>query len=201
MAPRKKKRASGAPDETVTGPDGIKLQVQYASLSRFKPYANNPKGHPEEQILAIMASMRQFGFYQPIIVNSQGDILAGHGRLEAAGRLRLDAAPYIVLDHLTPEQQRALRVADNSIQEKGQWNPEMLRIELDALREVNFDLAPLGLDDIPLPDLPDAFEAAPGPKAPRTKSTIFVSVKVEAAERARRLIISALNKANIEHNL
>lgn len=200
MAPSKRNRASGAPDVGAAA-SGLKLKVQYAALSRFKAYANNPKDHPEDQIQAIMASMEQFGFYQPVLINAADEVIAGHGRLEAAARLRLGVVPYIVLEHLTPAQERALRISDNSIQERGNWNHDLLRTEIEALRSMNFDLQPLGLDAIPLPDLPGTFEAPQEPKPPRTKATIFVSVKVEASERARRLIIATLNKANIEHNL
>lgn len=191
----------GASLKVLDQAPGLKLKVQYAPLSRFKVYANNPKDHPEEQIRAIMASMEEFGFYQPVLISAKDDVIAGHGRLEAATRLGEKVVPYIVLDHLTPAQERALRIADNSIPEKGSWNPDMLRLELDALRSIGFDMAPLGLEEIPLPALPGTFTEDPGPKTPRTKSTLFVSVKVEAAERARRLIIATLDKANIEHNL
>jgi hypothetical protein len=113
----------------------------------------------------------------------------------------LKKVPVIKLGDLTEDQAKALRIADNSIAESGtSWDPDMLEAELASLRAVKFDLEPLGLDTIELPDL-EEIPSAPPPRPTRNKTTIFLSVKNADAEKARKTVAAALNKAKIEHNL
>lgn len=176
------------------------LHVEQWAIGKVLPYANNAKVHPDLQVGRLAESMRQFGFVNPCLVDAKGELIAGHGRILAAKSLGMKRVPVIQLGHLSEAQVRALRLADNSIAEGGSWNPDLLKVELIALKDASFDLSPLGLDDIALPELPGHFTDAE-PKAPRSKSTIFVSVQNTAAERARKLIVAALDKAGITHNL
>lgn len=176
------------------------IKVEYWALSRLKKYPNNPKRHPPEQITELRALIRDMGFVQPILVDKDDEIIAGHGRLEAAQQERMDKVPVIKLKSLTEAQVVALRIADNSVPLRGEWIPEALQGELEKLGEMDFDLAPYGLDAIELPPLEDVGEAAAPPRQ-RSKTTIFLSVKNADAAKAKRAVIAALNKAKIEHNL
>lgn len=182
-----------------TASDGMKIEQW--PIARVTPYAANAKMHPPAQVTKIVASITQFGFVNPILVDHGGVVVAGHGRLQAAMEMGLKRVPVIKLGHLSDDQAKALRIADNSIAEAGtSWDPDMLEAELAALKAVKFDLEPLGLDNIELPDL-EEIPAAPPPKPNRSKTTIFLSVKNADAERARKIVAAALTKARIEHNL
>jgi ParB-like chromosome segregation protein Spo0J len=157
--------------------------------------------HPDPQIDRIVESIKMFGFVSPILIDANDVVVAGHGRLLAATRLGVDSVPVIRLGHLTEEQTKALRIADNSIAQSGtSWNVDLLEAELASLRAVKFDLEPIGLDSIELPEIEDAIEVAP-PKANRSKTTIFVSISNAQVEKARKVIVAALDKAKIGHNL
>ena len=110
-----------------------KRQVEQWPLERLKPYAQNARLHAPEQITKIAASIVQFGFNLPILCDSEGEIIAGHGRLEAAKRLSLERVPVLVLDHLSESQKRAYRLADNRLAELATWDETLLHAELDAL--------------------------------------------------------------------
>jgi len=177
------------------------MKVEEWTIGRVTPYAANAKRHPPAQVLKIIASINQFGFVNPILVDRGGVVVAGHGRLAAAMEMGLKKVPVIKLGDLSEDQAKALRIADNSIAESGtSWDPDMLEAELASLRAVKFDLEPLGLDAIELPEL-EEIPTAPPPKPTRNKTTIFLSVKNADAEKARKLVAAALTKAKIEHNL
>lgn len=180
--------------------DGM-MKIEHRAVSSIAAYPGNAKRHPQLQVDRIKASIAQFGFANPILVDSKGVVIAGHGRLQAAQEMGLKRVPVIKLSHLTEDQAKALRIADNSIAEAGtSWDPDMLEAELASLRAVKFDLEPLGLDAIELPEL-DETPAPPPPKPARNKTTIFLSVKNADAEKARKVVAAALTKAKIEHNL
>jgi hypothetical protein len=177
------------------------MKIEEWAIGRVTPYAANAKRHPPAQVLKIIASINQFGFVNPILVDRAGVVVAGHGRLAAAMEMGLKKVPVIKLGDLTEDQAKALRIADNSIAESGaSWDPDMLEAELASLRAVKFDLEPLGLDTIELPDL-EEIPSAPPPRPTRNKTTIFLSVKSADAEKARKTVAAALTKAKIEHNL
>jgi hypothetical protein len=179
--------------------DGMK--VDQLPIARVLAYAGNAKRHPEMQVAQIKASIGQFGFTNPILVDAKGTVIAGHGRLQAAIEMGLKKVPVIKLSHLSEDQAKALRIADNSIAQAGtSWDPDMLEAELASLRAVKFDMEPLGLEAIELPELDDVITSAP-PRANRSKTTIFLSIKNADAEKARKIVATALTKARIEHNL
>ena len=178
------------------------IKVEQVTLAKILAYPGNAKRHPEFQVAQIKASIGQFGFTNPILTDAKLVVIAGHGRLQAAQEMGLKKVPVIRLAHLTEDQAKALRIADNSIAEAGtSWDPDMLEAELASLRAVKFDLEPLGLDAIELPDLDNVDVAPPPPRANRSKTTIFLSVKNADAEKARKVVAAALSKAKIEHNL
>lgn len=128
-------------------------KIEHWPIERLLPYIRNPRTHSDEQIAQIAASIAEFGFVNPILVGGDGIIVAGHGRLAAARKLNLAEVPVVVLDHLTPTQRRALVIADNRIAENAGWDEELLRVELESLREDGFDLDLLGFDDAALAEI------------------------------------------------
>lgn len=120
--------------------------LEHWPVGKLLPYIRNARTHSEEQVAQIAASIVEFGFTAPILAGSDGMIVAGHGRLLAARKLGLASVPVVVLDHLSPTQRRALVIADNKIAENAGWDEELLRVELAALQEDDFDLALTGFD-------------------------------------------------------
>ena len=128
-------------------------KIEQWPTAKLVPYARNSRTHSDEQVAQIAASIAEFGFTNPILAGSDGVIVAGHGRLAAAQRLGLEVVPVVVLDHLTPTQRRALVIADNRIAENAGWDEAMLRIEIAALQDDEFDLALTGFDADALAEL------------------------------------------------
>jgi DNA modification methylase len=127
--------------------DLSRLQVQIWAIDRLLPYARNARTHTDDQVAQVAASIREFGWTNPILVSPDGTIIAGHARLSAARRLQMTEVPVIVLDHLTEAQRRALVLADNRLALDAGWDEELLRVELAALQEDNFDLDIIGFSD------------------------------------------------------
>lgn len=122
------------------------LAVEYRAPSELKPDKGNPRTHPKAQLAQLMASIQAFGFVNPVLVDEDGVIIAGHGRLQAARRLSLERIPVVTLSGLTEAQKKALRVADNKIALNAGWDADLLRshmIEIPAL-EMEFDLTLTG---------------------------------------------------------
>lgn len=127
--------------------------IEHWTLDRLIPYARNSRTHSDEQVAQIASSIKEFGFTNPILATSEGDIVAGHGRLSAAMRLKLESVPVIIIDHLSPAQRRALVIADNRIALNSGWDFDMLSVELDELNDQQFDLSILGFSPTELADL------------------------------------------------
>src|SRR6266851_8564231 len=111
-------------------PLAVASQIEQWPIDRLIPYARNARTHSDEQIAQIAASIREFGFTNPILVDGRDGIIAGHGRLLAARKLKLAEVPVIVLAHLTETQKRAYILADNKLAVNAGWDDEMLRLEL-----------------------------------------------------------------------
>lgn len=116
------------------------IKIENVALNQIRAYAKNAKNHPESQIQQIAASIRQFGFNNPILVDDNLEIIAGHGRMAAAYVLEMDTVPVIRLAHLSEVQKRAYRLADNKIAENGGWNADLLRLEISELEQICGDL-------------------------------------------------------------
>ena len=127
--------------------------VERWPIDRVHGYERNSRMHSANQVDAIAASILEFGFTNPLLVEPSGEVIAGHGRLAAAQKLGLDEVPVIVLGHLTAEQRRAYVIADNKLAEGSSWNVELLAAELDALQVDGFDLNLLGFSENELGEL------------------------------------------------
>ena len=128
-------------------------KIEQWPTAKLLPYARNARTHSDEQVAQIAASIAEFGFTNPILAGSDGVIVAGHGRLAAAQKLGLEVVPVVVLDHLSQTQRRALVIADNRIAENAGWDDAMLRIEIAALQDNDFDLSLTGFDADALAEL------------------------------------------------
>jgi hypothetical protein len=133
--------------------EAMARRIEIWPVEKLVPYARNPRTHSEAQVARIAASIVEFGFVNPVLVDSDAGIIAGHGRLLAAKKLRLTQVPVIVLDHLSPAQRRAYLLADNKLAEQAGWDEELLRVELKALDLEDFDLGVIGFSDEELKDL------------------------------------------------
>lgn len=140
-----------------------KLKVEYRKVTDLNPYANNPRLN-DGAVDAVAASIKEFGFKVPIVVDSDGVIVAGHTRLKAAKKLGIDTVPVIVADDLTPEQVKAFRLADNKTSELAKWDLGKLDIELGEIE--NIDMNDFGFDEIEADadDFGTAFELPDGDK-------------------------------------
>ncbi|MEY3929486.1 MAG: hypothetical protein RLZZ516_1196 [Cyanobacteriota bacterium] len=124
----------------------IPEKVERWPIERVREYERNSRTHSASQVDRIAASMMEFGFTSPLLVDADDVLVAGHGRLAAAQKLGLEEVPVIVLGHLTAEQRRAYVIADNQLALQAGWDEELLAQELDMLQASDFDLDLLGFD-------------------------------------------------------
>ena len=120
------------------------IKLEYRTVDSLIPYARNAKQHSEAQVAQIAASIREFGWGAPLLIDGANNVIAGHGRLLAARKLGLEEVPVVPMDHLTDTQRRALILADNKIGENASWEEELLGIELSELKDAGFDLGLTG---------------------------------------------------------
>jgi len=120
--------------------------IEAIPINDLVPYARNSRTHSDAQVAQIAASIKEFGFTNPVLIDADGGIIAGHGRVLAARVLKLDSVPCIRLSHLTETQKRAYVIADNKLALNAGWDEDMLRIELEELGEIGFDLDLTGFD-------------------------------------------------------
>lgn len=127
-------------------------EVQYCSPEELIPYEKNPRDN-RLAIEDVVRSIEEYGFTNPILVNEEKVILAGHTRREAAILAGMERIPYIVVDGLTEAQQRAYRLADNKLSELALWDEDLLKEELEDLLDADYDLSLTGFSDVDLTDL------------------------------------------------
>ena len=152
---------------------GNNLEVKYIASSELVPYKTNPRTHSKKQISQIAKSIREFGFTNPILIDSNKNVIAGHGRLEGAKLCNLEKVPVIQLEHLSELQKKSYIIADNKLAENAGWDEDLLKIELETLLELDsdFDITLTGFempeidnliiqdnvqenqDEIPIPEL------------------------------------------------
>lgn len=130
-----------------------KYEIDWRSVDDLIPYARNSRTHSKDQVAQIAASIREFGWTNPILVDGDGTIIAGHGRVMAARKLGEKEVPCIELGHLTEAQKRAYVIADNQLALNAGWDAEMLKVEIAELVDADFDLGLLGFDDAMLAGL------------------------------------------------
>ena len=123
----------------------MKTEIIEAKIADLKPYPNNPRVN-DEAVPVIVNSIKEFGFIGAIIINRENVIINGHTRVKAMKELGRETIPAIVVDHLTKEQEDALRIADNKTGEIAEWNMDLLKGELQALKDAGFDLGVLAFD-------------------------------------------------------
>lgn len=123
-----------------------KLEVTYRPIESLIPYARNSRTHSDAQVAQIAASIKEFGWTNPVLIDAEGGIIAGHGRIMAGRKLGITEAPCIVLDGLTEAQRRAYVIADNKLALNAGWDVDLLKIELGDLNALDFDLSLTGFD-------------------------------------------------------
>jgi ParB-like chromosome segregation protein Spo0J len=128
-------------------------RIELWPVDRLRPYERNARTHSPEQVAQIAASIVEFGFTNPILVDSSDGIIAGHGRLSAAQELGLKTVPVVVLDHLSERQRKAYILADNKLALNAGWDADLLRGELQDLAEIDFEMPLLGWSEDELSDL------------------------------------------------
>jgi hypothetical protein len=133
------------------------MKIQYCNPLELIPYENNPRVN-DYAVKRVLESIKEFGFKNPILVDTDMVIIAGHTRREASILAGLESVPYIVADDLTPEQVKAYRIADNKLSELAVWDEDMLREELYSLQEADFSLEVMGFTEIDLIKLFDVDE-------------------------------------------
>ena len=127
-------------------------EMQLVNIDRLVPYQNNARTHSPEQINKLRASLREFGFINPVIIDRDFGVIAGHGRIAAARAEGITEVPCVFADHLTEAQKKAYILADNRMALDAGWDEDMLRVEIDALQGADFDLMLTGFDDKELSD-------------------------------------------------
>lgn len=115
-------------------------------IEKLKPYKNNARTHSDEQIEKIAKSMKEFGFINPVLVDGNLNVIAGHGRILGAKKLGMKEVPCLFIENLTEEQKRAYIIADNRLAEDAGWDKELLKIELEDLKNMNFDITLTGFE-------------------------------------------------------
>ena len=123
------------------------MQVEQIGVGDLIPYINNSRTHSDEQVMQVASSIKEFGFTNPILIDGEGGIIAGHGRLMAAKKLGLGEVPCIRLGHLTEAQRKAYVIADNQLALNSGWDLDVLKVEMERLEELDFDIDLLGFDD------------------------------------------------------
>lgn len=133
-------------------------QIERMAIDKLIPYVNNAKEHSEEQIIKIASSIREFGFVNPVLIDKELNIIAGHGRVMAAKKLKMSEVPCVFVEGLSEAQRKAYILADNRLGEFAEWNMDLVKSELEILLENNFDIdltgfdLPEGIDDQDEPD-------------------------------------------------
>jgi len=156
-----------------------KQTLEQIATADLIPYARNARTHSETQVAQIAGSIQEFGFCNPVLIDADNGIIAGHGRVLAAQRLKLEAVPCLRLSHLTDAQKRAYVLADNRIALSSGWDEEMLANELSDLHADEFDMSLLGFDVDELAKLL-AFEGQPNePDAPEDFKEVDENIQTD----------------------
>lgn len=179
------------------------MKIEQRKVESLIPYVNNARTHSDEQIAQIAASIKEFGFTNPILLDNTSGIIAGHGRLMAARKLSFDTVPCIELSHLSDKQRKAYILADNRLAMNSGWDTQLLTLELKSLDDEGFDLEMLGFDADELANLlePEQVEGLTDedavPEAPEVPVTVLGDVWLLGKHRVMcgdSTSIDAINK-------
>ena len=127
--------------------------MQLVPIGKLVPYVNNARTHSKEQITKLRSSLREFGFVNPVIIDREFNVIAGHGRILAAKEENIEQVPCVFVDHLTEAQKKAYILADNRFALDAGWDEDMLRVEMEALQGMDFDISLTGFDEAEIADL------------------------------------------------
>ena len=127
--------------------------MQLVPIGKLIPYVNNARTHSKEQITKLRSSLREFGFVNPVIIDREFNVIAGHGRILAAKEENIEQVPCVFVDHLTEAQKKAYILADNRFALDAGWDEDMLRVEMEALQGMDFDISLTGFDEAEIADL------------------------------------------------
>ena len=122
-------------------------EMQLVQIDKLIPYINNARTHSPEQLNKLRSSLREFGFINPVIIDRDFNVIAGHGRILAAKAENISEVPCVFVDYLTPAQKKAYIIADNRMALDAGWDEEMLKVEIEALQADDFDLGLTGFDE------------------------------------------------------
>ena len=128
-------------------------EMQLVPIGKLVPYVNNARTHSKEQITKLRSSLREFGFVNPVIIDREFNVIAGHGRILAAKEENIEQVPCVFVDHLTEAQKKAYILADNRFALDAGWDEDMLRVEMEALQGMDFDISLTGFDEAEIADL------------------------------------------------
>jgi len=179
------------------------LAIKYKKTEELIPYALNSRTHSEAQVAQIAASIREFGFTNPILLDGENGILAGHGRVMAARLLELDAVPTIEIAHLSEQQKKAYVIADNKLALNAGWDDEILKLELQSLNDTHQVLT--GFDASELNILFNGWQPEidvkekDGSNLDGITRTIKISVSQDEETMALEAITNALDSAGVEY--
>lgn len=177
------------------------------STDSLIPYARNSRTHSDEQVAQIAASIREFGFLNPIIVDGDNGILAGHGRVMAAQKLGMESLPCIEASHLTDAQRKAYIIADNKLALNSGWDDDMLKIELQDLMDSDFRVDLVGFDEDELNLIFNGWDSDIDvvEKDGQHEEGILASIKVKVDQSAEQFtketVTNALDAAGIDYEL
>lgn len=129
------------------------IDIEYKKTDKLIPYVNNSRTHDDAQVSQIAASIKEFGFTNPLLIDSEGGIIAGHGRLMAAKKLGMDEVPTIMLDGLSDAQKKAYVIADNKLALNAGWDFVALNLEIEGLKGLDFNIELLGFSEVELDSL------------------------------------------------
>ncbi len=128
-------------------------EMQLVAVSKLVPYVNNARTHNAQQITKLRSSLREFGFINPVIIDREYNVIAGHGRILAAKEEGIEEVPCVFVDYLTPAQKKAYILADNRMSMDAGWDEELLRVEIEALQAESFDVGLTGFDEKDIAEL------------------------------------------------
>jgi len=169
-----------------------KLKIVYRKLSTLLPYAQNARIHSDEQISQLVASIQEFKWTNPVLIDGRGEIIAGHGRVIAASELNMDDVPTITLLGLTDAQKTAYRIADNRLPLNAGWDSELLKLEIEALQDIDFDISLLGFSDLEIGNILDI-----EPDDPREHWIGMPAFDQDNANGVRQLIVHFETDADV----
>jgi ParB-like chromosome segregation protein Spo0J len=162
------------------------MQYEQIAINELKPYKNNARVHSKAQVKLVADSIKEFGFLNPVLIDKNNGVIAGHGRLEAAKLLKLDTVPVLRVEHLTEAQKRAYIIADNRLAELSEWDKEILTLELEELKGLDVDLKLTGFDSQSSIESDD-FEFNPKDKSDKDDTKLSIKVVCESQEQQNEL--------------